>query len=91
MFIYISLFAFSKFIAASGVYFQNPHKVSTILRYMQEKTANFIQKCRFGAVARIFFDFCRRLLYFLTGDGVDLVANLYEKLSGADKFADSRR
>ena len=58
---------------------------------MQEKTANFIKKCRFGAVARIFFDFYRRLLYFLTGDGVDLVANLYEKLSGADKFADSRR
>ena len=58
---------------------------------MQEKTANFIKKCRFDLLGSDFSNKNRLLLYFLTGDGVDLVANLYEKLSGADKFADSRR
>ena len=70
---------------------QKPHKVSTIFAYMQEKTANFIKKCRFDLLGSDFSNKNRLLLYFLTGDGVNLIANLDEKLSGTDKFASNRR
>ena len=53
---------------------------------MQEKTANFIQKCRFNLFAGYFFPFKRGLLDFLTHYIVDLVSNNDEKLSIAQNF-----
>ena len=53
---------------------------------MQEKTANFIQKCRFNLFAGYFFPFKKGLLDSLSHHIVDLVSDDDEKLSIPQNF-----